>query len=112
MKVSATSPEFASLLGLKPGWDSYKARAINLACVNAAVDLLGKLPPHLKKPHVVPLVTGGVQLEWHTRSYELEIAFEDKVYFWFCKAKRETEGYLPEDLNLLLGCLDQKSDVV
>lgn len=106
MKVSATSPEFASLLGLKPGWDSYKAKAINPACVNAAVDLLGKLPQHMKMPAVVPMSNGGVQLEWHTRNYELEITFEDKAYFWFCKAKWETEGYLPEDLNLLLGCLD------
>ncbi len=49
---------------LRPGWNSYKAKPITEAAIQAMRKLLAE------KPQVSPLVDGGLQLEWD----EAEIA--------------------------------------
>lgn len=57
---------------LRPGWDSYGARPISSAAIEAArrfltcLALIVPAVPRLPQPRIVPLVTGGVQLEWDT----------------------------------------------
>jgi len=58
-------PEFV-LLALKDGWDGYDGRAPTSAAVHAAVAIKQNLA-------LVPLSSGGVQLEAHAGGLDLEI---------------------------------------
>ena len=63
------------LLELPPGWNSYNAKPITKENVNYAVGLLSRIMnTRTPAPEVVPMVRGGVQLEWHTRGIDLEIS--------------------------------------
>jgi hypothetical protein len=88
--VEPTLKKLGQLLTLPPNWNSYGAKAIDLARVGAAWQLLtavmrDETPP----PAVVPAPRGGIQVEWHTRGIDLEIeivapgqflvSFEDAV---------------------------------
>jgi hypothetical protein len=63
------------LLELPPGWNSYNAKPITKENVNFAFSLLARtMRADTPAPNVVPMVRGGVQLEWHTRGINLEIS--------------------------------------
>jgi hypothetical protein len=91
-KAPSTTPEYArtihtliELLELPGGWNSYSAKPIRKENVTFAVDLLARLMHEgTPAPTVVPKVRGGVQLEWHTKGVNLEIAIEspDDVTFF------------------------------
>jgi len=67
----------ADLLSLKPGWNSYSAKAIDHYCATQAIRLLDQfLEPSTPPPSVVPTVRGGIQLEWHTGGVDIEIYIE------------------------------------
>ena len=67
--------QMIELLELPPGWNSYNARPIKKENVNFAVDLLGQtMRVDTPAPNVIPMVRGGVQLEWHTRGIDLEVS--------------------------------------
>jgi hypothetical protein len=80
----------ATLLTLPPGWNSYSAKPIapqNAICAIRLVwDLLG---PGILEPIVVPRARGGIQLEWHTETGDLEIYIDspDQVTFFAEHAK-------------------------
>ncbi len=62
------------LLGLEDGWDSYSASRIDAGTAEAVVDLLGEIMlPGTPVPALVPLRSGGIQIEWHERGVDLEI---------------------------------------
>jgi len=62
-------------LELPPGWNSYNAKPIRKENVNFAVNLLGRLMGQdTPAPNVIPMVRGGVQLEWHTRGLNVEVS--------------------------------------
>jgi hypothetical protein len=62
----------ADLLALEPGWDSYGARPIT----NKAISTLASFS-------VVPICTGGIQLEVHRDGIgiEIEIGPEGRILF-------------------------------
>lgn len=63
------------LLELPQGWNSYNARPITKENVNFALDVLAHtMRADTPVPNVIPMVRGGVQLEWHTRGIDLEIS--------------------------------------
>src|SRR5579864_440919 len=63
------------LLELPTGWNSYSASQIKKENVNFAVGLLAQvMRADTPTPQVIPMVGGGVQLEWHTRGINLEIS--------------------------------------
>lgn len=55
---------------LKPGWDSYDAKAIDPRCIDRAAVLWGQLSGDWQ---VVPCADGGVQLEQHRDGLDIEI---------------------------------------
>jgi len=62
------------LLELKPNWDSYGARAIASQAAQRAVALLGiAASVGAPAPQIVPTSSGGLQLEWHQASVDLEL---------------------------------------
>jgi len=87
------------LMKLGPGWNSYGARPIDAANVFHAVRVLSGIvdcgtPP----PAVVPMIRGGVQLEWHTRGIDMEISIHSpdrvKVYCEDTRSRETWEGDL------------------
>jgi len=100
------------LLELPPGWNSYNARPITKENVNFAFNLLGRIMRHdTPAPNVVPMVRGGVQLEWHTRGINLEISIyspgEVSFFAEDVRGGNPTEGEL--DLAALTQWVDRLS---
>jgi hypothetical protein len=97
---------FVDLLTLLPNWDSYGAGAIDPRLIHYAMnvinDLLGPTSP---APRVVPLSSGGLQLEWHRQGVDLEIVFDrdEQPYFYLRNRVNgeELERSLPENSGLL-----------
>jgi hypothetical protein len=70
---------FADLITLEPNWDSYRGKAIEGAVINRAMTLLDALlKPASPPPSIVPLSSGGLQVEWHRDDRDLEIVFEPR----------------------------------
>jgi hypothetical protein len=75
----------AELLNLPAGWNSYTAKPITLKNAIEAIRLLAWLiGPDTPPPAVVPRVQGGIQLEWHTESTDIEVYIDSpgKVSFF------------------------------
>jgi hypothetical protein len=68
---------FADVLTLPAGWDSYRAKTIDEPTIRKALQFLDLLlSDESPAPSVVPLSSGGIQLEWHRSKQDLEILFE------------------------------------
>ncbi len=62
------------LVDLPENWNSYGAKRVDPAIARQASDLLVQLAhPEMPEPAVVPTRCGGIQIEWHDRSIDLEI---------------------------------------
>lgn len=68
--VSPHAPKFLELLELKPNWDSYHAKEID---VQSAINADMFLNKHV---NIIPTVSGGIQLEWHVHGLDIEISFD------------------------------------
>lgn len=85
---------------LQVGWDSYGGAMISRAVLLAvkqwlrAVATIDTVPPS-----VVPLGSGGVQVEWHDRGRDLEVAIETPGVFEVCYSSpdRTIDGEMTED---------------
>jgi hypothetical protein len=85
------------LLSLPPGWNSYRAKPIASQNAIRAIRLLAELlEPETPAPSVVPRVQGGIQLEWHTQSIEIEIYIDSPDHCTFyaenVESGESTEG--------------------
>jgi hypothetical protein len=97
---------FVDLLTLPPNWDSYGAGTIDPSVVQAAMDRMNAvLRPNSPAPRVVPLSSGGLQLEWHRQGIDLEIVFDrdEALSFYYRNRASGEEGdhSLPEESGLL-----------
>lgn len=97
---------FVDLLTLPPNWDSYVAGPIDFTLVQEAMAQMNTLLiPSSPAPRVVPLSTGGLQIEWHRNDIDLEIAFErgenPSFYYRDRTTGEEAECTLPDDTNRL-----------
>lgn len=75
----------AALLTLPPGWNSYAAKPIAPQNAIRAIRLVWDLlQPGVGAPLVVPRVRGGIQLEWHTETGDIEIYIDspDQITFF------------------------------
>jgi hypothetical protein len=92
------------LLELPPGWNSYNARPIRKENVNLAINLLGRtMRADTPVPTVVPMVRGGVQLEWHTGGINLEISiYSPNEASFFAENVHNRSESIEGDLNLAL----------
>jgi hypothetical protein len=105
---------FVDLLTLKPNWDSYSADAIDPKLVHDAMNLInGLLAPTSPAPRVVPLSSGGLQLEWHRQGIDLEVVFDrdGQPFFYYRNHVNgdESEHMLPQGnalLRSIIGNLD------
>jgi hypothetical protein len=79
-RVSWLNPTVArasKLLSLPVNWDRLGAPPIDPTAIQHAIDTLSLfMADHSSLPQWTPTRTGGVQLDWHERGIDLEIAFE------------------------------------
>lgn len=66
--------QLAQLMTLPVGWDGYGAPPVSQESVETALKVLAALTT---APQAVPAGAGGVQLEWHTPWFTLEIEILD-----------------------------------
>lgn len=93
---------FADLLTLAPNWDSYRAATIDRKVIHDAMNFINNiLAPTSPAPRVVPLSSGGLQLEWHRNGIDLEVIFDvgEQPLFYFQNRVNgeESEHILPEN---------------
>jgi hypothetical protein len=70
----------SDLLVLQPGWDSYGAKAIDHNAAYVVVDVLDQIMHSTTPlPALVPLRSGGIQIEWHERGVDLEIQVRSQM---------------------------------
>jgi hypothetical protein len=97
---------FVDVFTLPPNWDSYGAGAVDPRLVQDAINLMNSLlAPSSPAPRVVPLSSGGIQLEWHRKGIDLEVVFDrdEQPFFNFQDREKgeESEHSLPENSTLL-----------
>jgi len=73
----------ARIAPLPPNWDSYGASAISIDAIRSAVEVMKfHASQRTPAPEVVPMSSGGVQLEWHENGVDFEVS---------CRADRSIE---------------------
>lgn len=103
--LEPTEKRLSSLLGLEPNWDGYGASEVQFdEAVRALQMLIRVLGPDSPQPSVVPLSTGGLQVEWHRGGMHLEIEFEPghpPAFDYQDESGETTDGQLPRDIEVL-----------
>lgn len=88
-------PAFRRLVNYPHNWDSYGSPPPSCDLVWQILPLLQEMARRLNTPipNVVPMPGGGIQLEWHTRSRELEVEFHEdgSAAFLAVDLKRKSE---------------------
>ena len=81
------------LRALRPGWDSYNARPVDIATLDRAREFvvrLASLPSRIQPQlFVTPTVRGGISLEWQDGPKELTVRFTPHEW--------NLEGFLADD---------------
>lgn len=93
--------ELESLLDLPPAWDGRAALPVDRWVVFHAVELVSRFARvGSAQPNVVPTADGGVQLEWATERYEVEILISperwDEVYLLDRETDEDEVGSVEE----------------
>ena len=109
-ELDALEARFEHLVGLPSNWDSYGGQPINRQWAERALRLARVLlVAGIPTPSVVPTPNGGIQLEWHRRDLDLELAIEsDFAMEFYCQHRGvEEEGVVGQDLGPILRFLDE-----
>ena len=62
------------LLCLPRGWDGGRGKPVSVAVAMWARSCIGALAKaDLRNPQIVPLADGGLQLEWHSGGFDVEM---------------------------------------
>jgi hypothetical protein len=84
--IEPTISAFIGVQSLPDNWNSYGAKKVNGDLISRSLAVLELImeatsPP----PSVVPLADGGLQLEWHRKHQDLEIAFtaDETAQFYY-----------------------------
>ncbi|MGD0292249.1 MAG: hypothetical protein ABSB30_00170 [Terracidiphilus sp.] len=101
-------PTISAIMGvqtLPENWDSYGAKKIKSDLFSQSLSFLGLIMDTTSPaPSVVPLGDGGLQLEWHRKQQDLEIAFpaDDTPQFFYQNKTTgvEQEGSASDVANL------------
>jgi hypothetical protein len=69
------SARLRHLIGLEVGWDGYRGVPTKEDVAQFAATLLSQIAIFsTPAPALVPLSSGGLQIEWHTRQADIEIS--------------------------------------
>ena len=80
---------------LPVGWDGYRGHPTRFDVAEFAIQLLRRLcKPHTPAPSIVPLPSGGLQIEWHTPNAEIELMIRAplQVEAWVADPRAQDDG--------------------
>lgn len=83
------------LCGLRAGWDGYNGRPIRFDTSYFTLQLLQRVcSPKTPPPEIVPLSSGGLQVEWHHPHAEIELTIRAPydVKAWVSQGEEDEEG--------------------
>jgi len=110
-----TGAALRELLRLPPGWNHRNARPVAVKALRGVIAALNSSMRHdSPAPDVIPLATGGLQLEWHLHQMDIELSVghggERSVYVRDRQTGEEWEGDIGVDLRLAdaIDCLTQR----
>jgi hypothetical protein len=90
--VQPVLDRLSELVALPQGWDSYGALPVDRQSVEMALSVLSAvMSDGAELPWIVPLPSGGLQLEWHRADSDIEIAL-DHVEAAICLDDEEIPG--------------------
>jgi hypothetical protein len=97
------------ICALPVGWDGYRGRPTQFLIADFAFQLLRYVcKPHTVAPVIVPLPSGGLQIEWHTENASIELTIRErfKVDAWVADPRQPddegTEWSLTNDFTVIL----------
>lgn len=81
------------LAALPVGWNGERSAVISREAITRALTLLeAVITDQTPAPNVVPLSTGGVQVEWHTGGFDLELeVYPAEIRGWVVESARKWE---------------------
>lgn len=98
-----------ALLSLPADWDSYGAAKIDRDFVQAAIPLIARMLGDADiAPAIVPISSGGFQLEWHALAIDLEATFEPGCPPTFWLRDTEEPGGLEGDLSRNIALIQRR----
>ena len=111
---STVVDRLGKLLLLPQNWDSYGAYPVDPQSAGAALELLARImAPDTPAPDVIPTNRGGIQLEWHMPTIDLEVRVLHpgpfRVSYENYQTGSEWEGELTSDLARLSDYLSELS---
>jgi hypothetical protein len=75
--IMPTLSSIVQFLTLPPGWNSHAAAPVTLTAAQVGLDVLvAAAEQAAPAPAVVPLSSGGLQIEWHAGGIDLEVAID------------------------------------
>jgi hypothetical protein len=82
------------ICALPAGWDGYRGRPTRFDVAQFAVQLLRRVcKPHTPAPDIVPLPSGGLQIEWHAPNATIELTIRAplQVEAWVADPQAQDE---------------------
>lgn len=83
------------LCSLRNGWDGYRGRPTRIDVGYFAIQLLQMIAScATPEPSIVPLSSGGLQIEWHLEHIEIEITIRapSDVTVWMYESNGDEDG--------------------
>jgi hypothetical protein len=83
------------ICALPPGWDGYRGQPTRFDVASFAVALLGRVcKPHTPAPFIIPLPSGGLQIEWHHNEAQIELSIRAPydVEVWMADPHTDPDG--------------------
>jgi hypothetical protein len=83
------------ICALPSGWDGYRGAPTRFDVAEFAIQLLRHLcKPHTPAPAIVPLPSGGLQMEWHSESATIELTIRApyRVEAWVANPRAGDDG--------------------
>lgn len=83
------------ICALPVGWDGYQGRPTRFDAAEFAVQLLRRVcKPHTPAPAIVPLPSGGLQMEWHAPNATIELIIRApyRVEAWMADPLAQDDG--------------------
>jgi hypothetical protein len=96
------------ICALPIGWDGYRGLPTQFLTAEFALQLLRHVcKPHTVAPAIVPLPSGGLQLEWHTKNAAIELTVRAPFHVdaWAADPRQDDEGTewsLTNDFTVIL----------
>jgi hypothetical protein len=96
------------ICALPPGWDGYRGRPTRFDVAQFAISLLRRISqPHTPAPVIIPLSSGGLQIEWHHDEAQIELIIRApyNVEVWTADPHADPDGqevHLTTDFTSIL----------